>query len=97
MTFQSCRILEYNTSPKQQRSAIHAADKGMTFLAGRFGEVRALGKTPLWMVSCLFAPTRLCIFANSEGLLPTTHIACGVAGFVMAFQEDRSMLTLIRV
>ena len=34
----------------------------MIFLAGRFSEIRAFGKTPLWMASHLSSPIRICFF-----------------------------------
>ena len=68
----------------------------MTFLAGRFGEIRAFRKTPLWMVFRLSSPTRLWFITYSDGLFPKTNIVCGVVGFVMKIQKDRSMLSFIR-
>ena len=88
-------LLKFNTSPNWRQQAIHAADKGMIFLAGRFSEIRAFRKTPLWMASRLSSPI-LFVFSYNEGFLPNTDIGYGVAGFGMKMWEDRSMLSLTR-
>ncbi|MBN06994.1 MAG: hypothetical protein CMM45_04085 [Rhodospirillaceae bacterium] len=67
----------------------------MIFLAGRFSEIRAFGKTPLWMASHLSSPIVHCFF-YSEGFLPNTDIGYGVAGFGMRMWKYRSMLSLTR-